>query len=440
MNTEANARFIEEELAWFNAVIEAGNKNGEGAIKIVPVQEENISSSYSVFITKHELGSEERFVLLLAFIPHIRPDFLDSFFQKNADTGRYLTELGGRSSRTHPGFIPTAETAFFLLAKKHLETRIRLMRMFETDHVFTRNNILTLSAVEPGESKYNGALCLTEESLHQIFYGRKLPPAFSTSFPAMLINTDLEWNDLVLRQETVAQINEIKMWLRHIQTLRKEPELYKKIKPGYKVLFHGPPGTGKTLAARLLGKETGRDVFRIDLSMIVSKYVGETEKNLSRVFDKAEHSGAILFFDEADALFGSRTNVNSAHDRYANQEVSFLLQRIEDYNGLIILASNFKNNIDFAFLRRFDLITHFSPPREEERLSLWNKAFPATIGLAENVNMKDIAKAYELTGANIANIAAHCILNAIDSGRLMVDAAQLRRSIARELAKEGRTS
>ena len=127
----------------------------------------------------------------------------------------------------------------------------------------------------------------------------------------------------------------------------------KRVKPGYRALFHGPPGTGKTLTATLLGKHTGRPVFRIDLSRVVSKYIGETEKNLSRLFDKAEHKDWILFFDEADALFGKRTEIRDAHDKYANQEVAYLLQRIESYAGLVILATNQRGNIDEAFLRRF---------------------------------------------------------------------------------------
>ncbi len=134
------------------------------------------------------------------------------------------------------------------------------------------------------------------------------------------------------------------------------------IKPGYRVLFYGPSGTGKTLTAALLGKQYGKDLYRIDLSQIVSTFIGETEKNLERVLKRSETKSWIPFFDEADALFGKRTNVQSAHDKYANQEVSYLLQRVEDYPGLLILASNFKNNLDDAFIRRFHSLVHFPCP------------------------------------------------------------------------------
>src|SRR5204863_2251929 len=141
----------------------------------------------------------------------------------------------------------------------------------------------------------------------------------------------------------------------------------------------GPPGTGKTLTAGLLGKEFNKDVYRVDLSQIVSKYIGETEKNLSKIFDRAEHKDWILFFDEADALFGKRTNVQSSHDKYANQEVSYLLQRVEDYAGLLILSSNFKNNLDDAFIRRFHEVVHFPLPDARQRLILWEKSLPSSL-------------------------------------------------------------
>jgi len=129
------------------------------------------------------------------------------------------------------------------------------------------------------------------------------------------------------------EVEEIKAWIEHRQTLMRDWGLEKQIKPGFRSLFYGPPGTGKTFTASLLGKSTGLDVYRIDLSLVVSKYIGETEKNLSTVFDQAERNDWILFFDEADALFGKRTQVSSSHDRYANQEVAYLLQRVEDFCG-----------------------------------------------------------------------------------------------------------
>src|SRR5206468_6990848 len=156
---------------------------------------------------------------------------------------------------------------------------------------------------------------------------------------------------------------ELESWLLYNEQLVNEWKMEDRLKKGYRTLFYGPTGTGKTFTAGLLGKQVKKDVYKIDLSMVVSKYIGETEKNLELLFARAEDKGWILFFDEADALFGKRTSVKDAHDKYANQEVSYLLQRIEDYNGLVILATNMKSNIDPAFIRRFNSIIHFSPPQ-----------------------------------------------------------------------------
>ena len=148
----------------------------------------------------------------------------------------------------------------------------------------------------------------------------------------------MAWDDLVLDDLVHEQVQEINTWLEHGATLMSDWGLYRKIKPGYRSLFYGPPGTGKTLTASLLGKTSGRDVYRIDLSMVVSKYIGETEKNLSKIFDTAENKNWILFFDEADSLFGKRTATNSSNDRHANQQTAHLLQRVEDFPGVVILA------------------------------------------------------------------------------------------------------
>ncbi|MEM6964886.1 MAG: ATP-binding protein, partial [Bacteroidota bacterium] len=234
------------------------------------------------------------------------------------------------------------------------------------------------------------------------------------------------------------QIKELQTFINYGQTLMKDWGMSKKIKPGYRVLFHGPPGTGKTLTASLLGKYTGKDVYKIDLSMVVSKFIGETEKNLANLFAKAENKDWILFFDEADALFGKRTNVRDAHDKYANQEVSYLLQRVENYNGLVILASNFKSNMDDAFVRRFQNIIPFHLPDKKERLQLWTQGFPTEVELAADVDLKSIATKYDLSGASIINIIQFCCLTALSQDTNIIFRADIVKGIRREYSKEGR--
>ncbi|MGB5710831.1 MAG: ATP-binding protein [Waterburya sp.] len=187
-----------------------------------------------------------------------------------------------------------------------------------------------------------------------------------------------------------------------------------------------------------MGKYTGKDVYKVDISMVVSKFIGETEKNLANLFARAENKDWILFFDEADALFSKRTNVRDAHDKYANQEVSYLLQRVENYDGLVILASNFKSKIDEAFLRRFQSIVHFPLPSPKERLKLWQMAFPDQVQVAEAANLSALSATYELTGADIMNVVQHCCLQALQRGDKLIYQEDLLRAIKREFSKAGK--
>jgi len=284
----------------------------------------------------------------------------------------------------------------------------------------------------------SGRIILSQEYVDLFTIGKVARPRFSMNFPAQLLETGLEWDDLVLHSDTLEQIKELEVWVKHGDTLLHDWEMHRKLKPGYRALFHGPPGTGKTLTASLLGKYTGKDVYRIDLSMMVSKFIGETEKNLSNLFSKAENKDWILFFDEADALFGKRTNVRDAHDKYANQEVSYLLQRVEHYNGLVILATNFKSNIDEAFSRRFQSIIYFPMPGTGERLRLWQKAFPEKIQLAQDINLPTFAQKYELTGAEIINVVQYACLRALDRDGEQILFTDLHDGIKKEFQKEGR--
>jgi SpoVK/Ycf46/Vps4 family AAA+-type ATPase len=182
---------------------------------------------------------------------------------------------------------------------------------------------------------------------------------------------------------------------------------------GISALFAGPSGTGKTTAAEAIARELKLDLYRIDLSSVVSKYIGETEKNLRRVFDAAEGGGAILLFDEADALFGKRSDVKDSHDRHANIEVSYLLQRMEEYRGLAILTTNLKGSLDSAFLRRIRFVVQFSFPDVVQRAEIWRRIFPQETPL-DGIDVNKLAK-LSVTGGNIRNIAINAAFLAADS-------------------------
>jgi SpoVK/Ycf46/Vps4 family AAA+-type ATPase len=172
---------------------------------------------------------------------------------------------------------------------------------------------------------------------------------------------------------------------------------------GVRMLFSGPPGTGKTLSAEVLAKSLDVDLLQVDLSRVVSKWIGETEKNLADIFLTAESAKAVLFFDEADALFGKRTEVSDAHDRYANLETAYLLSRLERYDGLAVLATNYRQNIDTAFSRRLEFIVEFSEPGYQERLKLWECHIPSHAPLDDDVNLAELASLYPIVGGHIRN-------------------------------------
>lgn len=441
-----NAQTLKKEFKWFTEVLEKrmeaylkGEDCTEALWAIEPPQyEEEDSCFYLSFLAHYELDFPERIILLLSLIPHIKPQILDKFWLKHPEFDRGYSEFGGIKGHNHGGFIPTGETAMFLLAGEYLELRFSLSHIFDADHFFALHDIVKLESPPSGEPWLSGALTMSREFLDLFTSGRSRKPVFSMDFPAKRLHTELEWSDLVLPYQTTLQVEEIKAWLDYNPVLMDKWNMKKKLKPGFRTLFHGPSGTGKTLTAALLGKYCGLDVYRIDLSMVISKFVGETEKNLSRVFDRAEDKNWILFFDEADALFGKRTKVEDAHDRFANQEVSYLLQRIEEFNGIVILASNLKANMDDAFARRFHSVIYFPLPPAEERLKIWTNAFSSACSLGEDVDLETISEKYELTGGTIMNVVQFASLMALKDQRETICMEDLMQGIRKEYHKEGR--
>lgn len=392
----------------------------------------------SGFVRKNKLNFDEYICLLLALTPHLFPDFLVKILYEFLPNGGDFPAFGGTKGKNHRGVLPTGETVLFVLAGTSIEKRFRLLELFSSNHLFAKKGVLHLEEVPQGEPKMSGRLILDDEYVELFISGKIAHPKLSSQFPAQFIETGLKWNDLILNKKTLVQIQEIETWLKYNDQLLREWDLKNRVKPGYKVLFSGPAGTGKTLTATLLGKYTHRDVFRIDLSLIISKYIGETEKNLAKLFDRAENKDWILFFDEADALFGKRTGVRDAHDKYANQEVSYLLQRIETHAGLVILATNMKNNIDTAFTRRFNCIIDFENPEEPERLTLWKNNIPAKIKLDKSIRLEEIARQYEVTGANIVNVVHYACLKTIAQNSKVISQTDLLNGIQKEFEKEGK--
>jgi hypothetical protein len=443
---EENAGALNQELAWFFRVLDTRIKLQFGhdceyadIVEVPPPELASDGSMYGSFVHHYTLNFSERLIFLTALVPHVRPQLLDVFFTKNANSDREFTEFGGRNGHSFAGFLPTGNTGLYILAGDDLVRRFDYSYLFEADHIFARHNILSLENSRPGEPFLSGFIRLNPEIVDLVTTGNVRKPHFSFDFPAKLIETEMEWADLVLDPFTMEQVLEIKTWIRYGDLLLNDLGLKKKVKPGYRALFYGPSGTGKTLTASLLGKVTGRDVYRIDLSLVISKYIGETEKNLEKIFKQAENKDWILFFDEADALFGKRTKISDAHDRFANQEVSYLLQRVEDYAGVVILASNFRSNIDDAFMRRFQAIIHFPMPKPADRLRLWQDGFSTRTELDPQIDLRDFAETYEIAGGGIMNVIRYATLMALQKKTRTITHDDLLNGVRKEFAKEGKT-
>ncbi len=443
---QSNAKVLDREIDWFSRVLETRLRlsfeqacDYKDIYAITPPRLVKNRSEYAQVVLENDFGFEERIVLILAMIPHLRPQALDMLFIRNKNTDRVYTEFGGWKGQDQSGFLPTCETASFVVAGHDLEQRFRLMRLFERDHVFTTAGILRIDRQVDHGRMFSGALTIAPEYLLRFTSGVCHKPDYNTHFPATRITTKLEWSDLVLAPQVLEEIENIKAWIRHSQTIMTDWGLEKSLKPGYRSLFYGPPGTGKTLTAMLIGGEVGADVYRIDLSMVVSKYIGETEKNLANVFDQAKNKNWILFFDEADALFGKRTHTSNSHDRYANQEVSYLLQRVDDFPGVVILATNLKANIDDAFARRFQSLVYFPMPDAQQRLQLWKKILNGKASLAKGIDLESLSEDYELSGGAITNVVRYGAIAALRKNRNRMSRDDLVNGVAKELRKEGKT-
>ena len=235
---------------------------------------------------------------------------------------------------------------------------------------------------------------------------------------AIKIEAYCGWKDIVLPEDKLELLKEICSQVKHRHRVYDQWGFGQKMSrgKGLSVLFTGSPGTGKTMAAEVIANDLSLDLYKIDLSGVVSKYIGETEKNLSKIFNEAETSNAILFFDEADALFGKRTQISDAHDRYANIEVSYLLQKMEEYEGIVILATNLRENMDDAFTRRIKFIVEFPFPDKYSRLKIWKNHFPKKAPTDKRIDYQYLAEHFSLSGGNIANTVLNSAFLASEIG------------------------
>jgi SpoVK/Ycf46/Vps4 family AAA+-type ATPase len=278
-----------------------------------------------------------------------------------------------------------------------------------------------------------------EISEEDLFYACRAQSSQKLTLLARKITPLYTWGDIILPDDRLEQLHEICAQARYRQRVFEQWGFDRAMSlgKGLSMLFVGPSGTGKTMAAEVIAGELGLDLYKIDLSGMVSKYIGETEKNLSAIFQEAAQSNAILFFDEADAIFGKRSEVKDAHDRYANIEVNYLLQKMEEYEGITILASNFPKNFDDAFTRRLRFIVGFPFPEEVYRHRMWKTMFPSDAPLGKDIDFEFLGRKLKITGGNIKNIALNAaFLAAANAG--VIGMKHIIRSTKREFQKMGR--
>lgn len=275
--------------------------------------------------------------------------------------------------------------------------------------------------------------------IHHLFAAARSHSNPNLSALAKKINLRYSWSDIILPPDSLTLLREIVTCVQRRSVVLEEWGVGRKLAAsrGVTILFVGEPGTGKTMAAEVIADELGLDLYKIDLSGIISKYIGETEKNLEQIFNEAQSSNAILFFDEADAIFGKRSEVKDAHDRYANIEVSYLLQRMEAYDGVTILATNLRANLDDAFTRRLQFVVDFPFPEEVYRLRIWQTLFPPGVPRTANLDLPLLARRFKLPGGNIRNvIVSAAYLAAADGGQVTM--GHMLHGLRRELQKMGR--
>jgi hypothetical protein len=278
-----------------------------------------------------------------------------------------------------------------------------------------------------------------QPTLEQVQQACRFRSGAPVSSLARKLDPKHRWADLVLPQAQLEQLTAICSQAKHSSIVYGNWRFDRKLSVGrgLNALFSGQPGTGKTMAAEVLAADLGVEILKIDLSQIVSKYIGETEKNLRQLFDQATHANAILFFDEADALLGKRSAVKDAHDRYANTETAYLLQKMEEYPGITILATNLRQNMDEAFTRRMRFIVDFPFPEETDRLRIWQSVWPTEVPLAQDVDFPALARQFRLSGGSIRNIALSAAFLAAEQATPLT-MSHLLLATKRELQKMGR--
>lgn len=396
-------------------------------------QQKNTSEEadkYQKICSELKFNIEEKLILLICLAPHVKPEIFDFLRISNSEIKSKFSEFGGKFSENPVGFTPTIQTIFFLVYGGDIEKLPTLFSLLDESNPLIKENILKVNT-NSSDIFLNHTVTISEEIEQKVIFKKgNYSPRFNTKFPAKKLTRDITLDQLILSETIKNEIDLIEKWLQVSQNQEAEDL------GGFKTLFYGPPGTGKSVTASALGIKYNIDVYRIDSSQLVSKYIGETEQNLKNLFDIASNKNWILFFDEADSLFSKRTEVNTSNDRFANQQTNYLLQLVEDYNGLVVLATNNKPNMDKAFVRRFSSMIFFGVPNNLERKNLWESYLPKTN--TDQIDLSAISMKYQFTGGTIKSACDYLKLKFFDDP-LKIQTNDLEEACKRELKKYGKS-
>ncbi len=398
--------FLAKEMDWLRMLIEYRCKELVQATNVLsqhnslnlPTLQDGI---YAGLIEKYKLDDVGRVILALAFATEFDQSIFIPILKLRQLNAKQNMHFGGCVDDARNMFFPSFQTVLFLLAGNNSAQKIKFASQLCQGHVLLDEQIIY--SIGDAPLGMQNTIELDGAYYKYILTGEKPRLDHGRHFPAKLHITSATMDDIVLGKRARDKILPLAYYMLASKKLFYENGGHK-FRKGFIALLYGPPGTGKTYLAGILANTYKKDIYRVDLSQVVSKYIGETEKNLELLFNRLEGKDCILFFDEADALFGKRGEVKDAHDRFANQEVSYLLQRIENFDGLVLLATNHQGNMDEAFMRRINIMVDINRPQKEERMALWKFYLPQGYSFSSPDLLRYLSEKYGYTGANIRNI------------------------------------
>jgi len=390
------------------------------------------------FIQAHELKGEEQVVLLLALAANFAPETLHPI-TKLVGNDEFNSVIGGFVLNSTRTFCPTLRTALFLIAGQDIALRVQYAPKLHTRlRVFT-SQIVQTNPLSPNATFLDAQLMLNDQFLGTILQGYAPSLDGDTNFPVRKSKATHTLTDVVLKDKALKELEKLRKFARNMQKIW-ELDHKGKIRTNYISIFSGDPGTGKSFAAEAIGNEFELPVYRVNFAQMVSKYIGETEKNLDKVFDRFTRQPCILFFDEAESIFSKRSEVKDSHDQHANNLQSFLLQKVEEFEGIVVLATNVHNlsqYFDKAFQRRIRSIAEFDFPDYAERLPIWKNALFSPFELEDGLTDK-LAKNYQLSGGSIYNVVSDAVVECVDADITTISFALIETALINEFKKTGR--